>query len=119
MDRLTRSLGRDPDTATQRDIYNALSMAVREELAARWLATQRRVSEAGVKRVCYLSVEYLLGRSLINGLASLDGDLVAEARAALAELDHDLDRIAEEETDPGEAYRAANEWHVNTSSHGL
>src|SRR4029450_6317489 len=37
MDRLTRSLGRDPDTATQRDIYNALSMAVREELAARWV----------------------------------------------------------------------------------
>ena len=37
-------------------------MAVREELAARWLATQRRVSEAGVKRVCYLSVEFLLGR---------------------------------------------------------
>ena len=101
MDRLTRSLGRDPDSATQRDIYNALSMAVREELAARWLATQRRVSEAGVKRVCYLSVEFLLGRSLINGLASLDGDLVEEARAALAEMGHDLDRIAEEETDPG------------------
>ncbi len=101
MDRLTRSLGRDPDTATQRDIYNALSMAVREELAARWLATQRRVAQAACKRVCYLSVEFLLGRSLINGLASLDGDLVAEARAALAELGHDLDRIAEEETDPG------------------
>jgi starch phosphorylase len=101
LDRLTRSLGREPGTATQRDIYNALSMAVREELAGRWLATQRRVSEAGVKRVCYLSVEFLLGRSLINGLASLDGDLVAEARAALAELGHDLDRIAEEEIDPG------------------
>jgi starch phosphorylase len=101
LDRLTRSLGREPATATQRDIYNALSMAVREELAGRWLATQRRVSEAGVKRVCYLSVEFLLGRSLINGLASLDGDLVAEARAALAELGHDLDRIAEEEIDPG------------------
>ncbi|HEX9772356.1 MAG TPA: glycogen/starch/alpha-glucan phosphorylase [Steroidobacteraceae bacterium] len=101
MDRLTRSLGRDPDTATQRDIYNALSMAVREELASRWLATQRRVSQAGVKRVCYLSVEFLLGRSLINGLASLDGDLVDEARVALQELGHDLDRIAEEEIDPG------------------
>ena len=64
LDRLTRSLGKHPDTATQRDIYDALSLAVREELAARWLATQRRVSQAGVKRVCYLSVEFLLGRSL-------------------------------------------------------
>jgi glycogen phosphorylase len=101
LDRLTRSLGKDPETATQRDIYDALSMAVREELAARWLATQRRVSQAGVKRVCYLSVEFLLGRSLVNGLASLDGELVQEAREALAELGYDLERVAQEEIDPG------------------
>ncbi len=101
LDRLTRSLGKDPETATQRDIYDALSLAVREELAARWLSTQRRMSQAGVKRVCYLSVEFLLGRSLINGLASLDGDLVQEAREALAELGYDLERVAQEEIDPG------------------
>jgi starch phosphorylase len=101
LDRLTRSLGKEPDSATQRDIYDALSLAVREELASRWLSTQRRVSQAGVKRVCYLSVEYLLGRSLINGLASLDGDLVQEAREALAELGYDLERVAQEEIDPG------------------
>ena len=100
-DRLTRSLGKDPETATQRDVYDALSMAVREELSARWLATQRRISQAGVKRVCYLSVEYLLGRSLVNGLSSLDGELVQEAREALQELGLDLDRVAEEEFDPG------------------
>ena len=101
LDRLTRSLGKNPETATQRDIYDALSIAVREELAARWLATQRRVTQAGVKRVCYLSVEFLLGRALVNGLASLDGDLVQEAREALAELGYDLDRVAQEEIDPG------------------
>ena len=101
LDRLTRSLGKDPESATQRDIYDALSLAVREELASRWLSTQRRISQAGVKRVCYLSVEYLLGRSLINGLASLDGDLVQEAREALAELGYDLERVAHEENDPG------------------
>ena len=101
LDRLTRSLGKHPDTATQRDIFDALSLAVREELAARWLATQRRMSQAGAKRICYLSVEYLLGRSLINGLSSLDGELVQEAREALAELGYDLDRVANEAIDPG------------------
>jgi starch phosphorylase len=101
LDRLTRSLGKDPATATPRDVYNALSLAVREELAAHWLATQRRTEQAAVKRVCYLSVEYLLGRSLVNGLASLDGALVEEARSALEELGFDLDRLAEEEIDPG------------------
>ncbi len=101
LDRLTRALGKHPDTATQRDIYDALSLAVREELATRWLATQRRVAQAGVKRVCYLSVEFLLGRTLVNGLSSLDGSLVQEARETLAELGFDLDRVAEEEIDPG------------------
>jgi starch phosphorylase len=101
LDRLTRSLGKHPDTATQRDVYVALSLAVREELAARWLATQRRVSQATVKRICYLSVEFLLGRSLLNGLSSLDGELVQETREALAELGFDLEKVAEEETDPG------------------
>ena len=50
LDRLTRSLGKEPDSATQRDIYDALSLAVREELASRWLrlsaACRRRASSA-------------------------------------------------------------------------
>ena len=79
LDRLTRTLGKNPDTATPRDIYDALSMAVREELMLRWLATQRRVANAHVKRVCYFSVEFLPGRSLLNALSSLEGELLQEA----------------------------------------
>ena len=90
-DRLTRSLGKEPETATPRDIYDALSLAVREELSARWLATQRRVARARVKRLCYLSVEFLPGRSLVNALSSLDAELIDEARAAIASMGHDFD----------------------------
>jgi starch phosphorylase len=99
--RLTRNLGKNPEEATPRDIYDALSMAVREELMVRWLATQRRVANAHVKRVCYFSVEYLPGRSLINALSSLDGDLVHEARSALRSMGHELEDIAAQEVDPG------------------
>jgi starch phosphorylase len=101
LDRLTRTLGKNPESATPRDIYDALSLAVREELTLRWLATQRRVANAHVKRVCYFSVEYLPGRSLVNALSCLDGALVQEARDALRELGHDLDDIAAQEVDPG------------------
>ncbi len=101
LERLTRSLGKNPDTATRRDIYDALSLAVREEMMLRWLATQRRVANAQVKRVCYFSVEYLPGRSLLNALSSLEGDLVHEARTALKSMGHDLDDIAAQEVDPG------------------
>src|SRR5471032_738699 len=101
LDRLMRAMGKNPDQATARDIYDALSIAVREELMLRWLATQRRVANARVKRVCYLSVEYLPGRSLINALSSLDGDLVHEARTALRSMGHELEDIAAQEVDPG------------------
>ena len=101
LDRLTRTLGKNPETASARDIYDALSLTVREELMLRWLATQQRIVNAHVKRVCYFSVEYLPGRSLLNALYSLEGDLVHEARAALRALGHDLDDIAAQEVDPG------------------
>ncbi|MEO8062040.1 MAG: glycogen/starch/alpha-glucan phosphorylase [Pseudomonadota bacterium] len=100
-DRLTRSLGKEPDTATPRDIYDALSLAVREELSARWLATQRRVARARVKRLCYLSVEFLPGRSLVNALSSLDSELIDEARFAIASMGHDFDSVIALEVDPG------------------
>jgi starch phosphorylase len=100
-DRLLRLLGRDPSTAKARDVYEALSLAVREELAARWVATQRRTARARVKRVCYLSVEFLPGRALVNALASLDGELLAAARGAVEELGFDFDAVAAEEHDPG------------------
>jgi glycogen phosphorylase len=101
LDRLVRMLGRDPATAKPRDIYEALSTAVREELAARWVATQRRVARARVKRLCYLSVEFLPGRALVNALASLDGDLLEAVRAALEELGFELAEVVAQEQDPG------------------
>ncbi len=101
IDRLTRTLGKSLEQATPRDIYDALSLVVREELTVRWLATQRRVAQARVKRVCYLSVEYLPGRSLLNALYSLEGDLVHEARVTLRDLGYELEDIAAEEVDPG------------------
>ena len=50
-DRLTRSLGKEPDTATPRDIYDALSLGVREELSSRWVATQHLVSSSHEHRL--------------------------------------------------------------------
>jgi starch phosphorylase len=101
LDRLTRVLGKSVGLATARDMYDALSLAVHEELTLRWLSTQQRVSQARVKRVCYLSVEYLPGSSLLNALSSLGGELVQEARNTLRNLGFDFDEVAAQEGDPG------------------
>src|SRR5688572_32087005 len=101
IDRLERSLGKSVAAATRRDLYDALSIAVREELAERWIATRTRVAQAHVKRVCYLSMEFLLGRSLINALSSFEEGLLEEVRETLTSLGHNLELIAAEEEDPG------------------
>jgi glycogen phosphorylase len=101
VDRLERSLGSSPASATQRDFFDALSIAIREELSERWLATRTRVAQARVKRVCYLSMEFLLGRSLINALSSFEDGVLDEVREVLKSFGHDLNHIAEEEEDPG------------------
>ncbi len=101
VDRLERSLGKSVGQATRRDFYDALAIAVREELAERWIATRNRVTQAHVKRVCYLSMEFLLGRSLVNALSSFDGGLLEEVSEALAGFGHTLEDIAAEEEDPG------------------
>jgi starch phosphorylase len=101
VDRLERTLGKSVQDATCRDFYDALAIAVREELAERWVATCKRVSHAHVKRVCYLSMEFLLGRSLVNALSSFDDGLIDEVRETLRDFGHELETIAAEEEDPG------------------
>src|SRR3954470_4977797 len=101
VDRLERVLGKSTENATRRDIYDALSIAVREELTERWIATGQRVARARVKRVCYLSMEFLLGRSLINALSSFEDGVLEEVRETVESLGHDLERLAAEEEDPG------------------
>ena len=101
IDRLERSLGKSLAGATRRDLYDALAIAVREELAEGWIATRTRVAQAQVKRVCYLSMEFLLGRSLINALSAFEDGLIDEVRQTLESFGHDLEQIAAEEEDPG------------------
>lgn len=100
IDRLERSLGKPLAGASRRDLYDALTIAIREELAERWIATGTRIKRARVKRVCYLSMEFLLGRGLINALSSFEDGLLEEVRETLESLGHDLERIAAEEEDP-------------------
>lgn len=61
---LRRTLAKDRYTATDRDRYYAFAMAVRDRLIERWLATQQMHHNRQVKRIYYLSLEFLIGRML-------------------------------------------------------
>src|SRR5215475_8879372 len=64
--------------------YVALALAVRDRMMERWIRTQDTYYEQDVKRVYYLSLEYLMGRTLGNSLVNLGlGDEVGEALGEL------------------------------------
>jgi starch phosphorylase len=95
--RLVYSVGKDTDFAVPHDWLVALTLAVRQRLMDRWMATTKRVYDKDVKRVYYLSMEFLIGRLLGDTMLNLG--MVDLCRAALADLNVDLDEILEQEPD--------------------
>lgn len=95
---LRYSLGRTGDEApSQRDLFNASALAARERLVDTMADTEKRYSGAGAKRLYYLSMEFLIGRSLGNNLLNLG--LLESCKAALAKMGVDLEEIEESEPD--------------------
>ena len=95
---LLYSVGKDSVAASKRDWLYALSCAVRDRLVERWMDTTRRQYQQNVKRVYYLSMEFLPGRMLSNALIALG--LFDECYDALRELGLDFEDLASLEPDP-------------------
>jgi glycogen phosphorylase len=90
-------LGKRWQDASPRELWNAVSLAVREPLVEQMLATEERYRAADAKRLYYLSLEFLIGRSLGNNLLNLG--LLEPVRASLASLGVDLEALRELEPD--------------------
>jgi starch phosphorylase len=71
VDLMTRFLAKEPDHATKRDWFSALAKLVRGYMGECWLETKRRAGEEKAKVVYYLSMEFLVGRSLRANLLNL------------------------------------------------
>ncbi|HZI15592.1 MAG TPA: glycogen/starch/alpha-glucan phosphorylase [Myxococcus sp.] len=93
------SRGKNYETSTAHDRFMALSLAVRDRLADRWVKTARTYYEQDVKRAYYLSAEYLLGRALGNNLLSLG--MYDSAAETLREVGVNLTDLLEMEPDAG------------------
>ncbi|MCJ7810255.1 MAG: glycogen/starch/alpha-glucan family phosphorylase, partial [Desulfobulbaceae bacterium] len=91
------SRGLEQETVSHMDAYWAVSLATRDHLIERMLETERRYEEADVKRIYYLSLEFLMGRSLGNNLINLG--LFDNLGKAVSEMGGDLAEIREEEED--------------------
>jgi starch phosphorylase len=98
-DHLLKTVGVDPVQATPTDLMQAVAQVAREGLSRRWVATQARERAEKARRVYYLSMEFLIGRTLSNALAALDlGAGVADDLKLHAQT---LEDVADQEPDAG------------------
>ena len=89
----------DPASARARERYEAFAHSVRDILSQRWVRTERTYERANPKRIYYLSMEFLIGRSLTNNITNLLLDPLA--KHAVEHKDLDWLGLVEEEPDAG------------------
>jgi starch phosphorylase len=94
---LIYTIGKDRNAASERDCFIATALAVRDRIVERWMVSTRTSYAQNRRRVYYLSLEFLIGRLLINSLTNLG--LTEAMRTALASLDIDLDKLRAIEPD--------------------
>ncbi|WP_040475800.1 glycogen/starch/alpha-glucan phosphorylase [Paramagnetospirillum caucaseum] len=89
---LLYTVGKEPINATARDWFMAAAHAVRDRVTEHWMPTLNRYYREDSKRVYYLSMEFLIGRTLVNSLINLG--LYDTVRQAIAELGQDFEELA-------------------------
>ncbi len=95
--KLTYAVGKDPLVASNRDWFVAVALTVRDRIVDRWFPSTRATYTKQRKRVYYLSLEFLIGRLLLDSMNNLG--LTESMRAALGELGVDLDKLRQIEPD--------------------
>ena len=99
MDHLEYSLGKDEYSATPLDFYKSLSLTLRDYLFERWIDTMQTYYDQPSKRVYYLSMEFLIGRTLDNALIALG--IRDQVKLAMADWGLDLSELENLEYDAG------------------
>ena len=89
----------DASQVTHRERYEAVARSVRDVLSQRWIRTEQTYERENPKRVYYLSIEFLLGRSLANNITNLMLDPIAAQ--LIKEKNVDWLGLLEQEPDPG------------------
>ena len=94
---LLSTVGVGSAEASQTDLMQAVSQVARQQLSRRWVETQARQKADKARRVVYLSMEFLMGRTLSNALGALN--LTGSAAQGLALHAQTLEDIADREPD--------------------
>ena len=97
--KLTRYFGKTVQQASQREIYTAVSMTIRDEIMEKWVAYKEKTELKPRKELYYLSFEFLMGRAMGNNLMNLRETKIYQE--VLSDMGVTLEDVEEYETDAG------------------
>ena len=86
------------EEASDKEVYQAVSYALKDYIIDRWMATQDAFAKEDPKIVYYMSMEFLLGRALGNNLINMTA--YKEVKEALEEMGLNLNELEDQEPDP-------------------
>ncbi len=87
------------ETATKEQLYEALVFTIRDYVTDKWLKTHDTYDKTGCKIVCYLSMEFLMGRFLGNAILNMT--MLNDVKSVLKEMNIDYNLLEDVERDPG------------------
>lgn len=97
--RLYNQYGKDVSQATKHDLFDAVSASALKPIMKNWMATRRAYEENPVRKIYYLSAEFLMGRALSNNL--INTGIKEHVVEVLKGMNIDFNMIEDEEPDAG------------------
>lgn len=99
VDKLKRDYGRTLENASDEEMFQAVAMSVRDMILDRYVRSGQEIEEKKLKRLYYLSAEFLMGRALVNNMINLN--VLDDYKAVMKEIGYSFDRLEQEEFEAG------------------
>lgn len=96
---LIKLYGRKPGSATDEELFKAVALSLRERILDKWTKANEQIDARGLKKLYYLSAEYLLGRALVNNMINLG--VLGDYKAAMQQIGYPFERLEEQENEAG------------------
>ena len=95
--KLKRYYGRALENASDEEMFQAVAMSIRDIILERGVKANAAIEKKGLKKLCYLSAEFLMGRALVNNLINLG--LLSDYRAVMTEIGYPFEKLEEQENE--------------------
>ncbi len=99
IEKLRQDYGRTLENASDEEMFQAVALTVRDMILERFVLADQRLGEQQMKRLYYLSAEYLMGRALVNNMISLN--VLDEYKAVMREIGYPFEKLEQEEFEAG------------------